>query len=208
MDEMNLRAIIAENLGYYRRKTGLTQAALAEKLNYSDKSVSKWERGDGLPDVMVLYRLAEYYGITLNDLVTPVREQPAQDEIEEVKAAQEPIKKSRFSLRTRILVPTLSIGLVWLATMVVLFFLKVIYPAFSEEGLVFLYGIPASFIVATVFAAIWWNRLSRIICVSGIIWSVALCVFATIRVPYIGLIFAVAGILQILACLLFIQMKK
>ena len=82
MDEMNLRAIIAENLGYYRRRQGLTQAALAEKLNYSDKSVSKWERGDGLPDVLVLMRLAEYYGITLNDLVMPRSEEsaPAEEE--------------------------------------------------------------------------------------------------------------------------------
>ena len=209
MDEMNLRAVIAENLSYYRRKQGLTQAALAEKLNYSDKSVSKWERGDGLPDVMVLYRLAEYYGITLNDLVTPVEEHLAEEsESQESAEESEPKKKSRFSLRTRILVPTLSIGLVWLTAIVVLFFMKVIYPAFSAEGLVLLYGIPASFIVATVFAAIWWNRFTRIVCVSGIVWSVALCVFATIHVQYIGLIFAVAGILQILALLFFIQLKK
>ena len=208
MDEMNLRAIIAENLGYYRRQKGLTQAALAEKLNYSDKSVSKWERGDGLPDVMVLYRLAEYYGVTLNDLVTPPDQRHAEAVSEETAEEKEPVKKSRFSLRTRILVPTLSIGLVWLTAIVVLFFMKVIYPAFSAEGLVLLYGIPASFIVATVFAAIWWNRFTRIVCVSGIIWSVALCVFVTIRVPYIGLIFAVAGVLQVLAFLLFAQMKK
>ena len=209
MDEMNLRAVIAENLSYYRRREGLTQAALAEKLNYSDKSVSKWERGDGLPDVMVLYRLAEYYGVTLNDLVTPIPQQSAEDEAPEETAAEDaPVKKSRFSLRTRILVPTLSIGLVWLVTMVALFFLKVIYPAFSAEGLLFLCGIPASFIVATVFAKLWWNRITRLICTSGIIWSVALCVFASIHVQYIGLIFAVAGVLQVLALLLYIQMKK
>ena len=207
MDEMNLRMVIAENLSYYRRRQGLTQAALAEKLNYSDKSVSKWERGDGLPDVMVLYRLAEFYGVTLNDLVTPIVEHPAKETVEE-STAEEPEKKSRFSLRTRILVPTLSVGLVWLVAMVALFFLKVIYPVFSAEGLVFLYAIPASFIVATVFANLWWNRIARLVSVSGIIWSVALCVYATIRVPYIGLIFAVAGILQVLALLFYIQIKK
>ena len=204
MDEMNLRAVIAENLGYYRRQKGLTQAALAEKLNYSDKSVSKWERGDGLPDVMVLMRLAEYYEITLNDLVMPRTEESAP--VEEELPVQ--VKKPRASMRTRILVPTLSIGLVWLIAMVVLFFLKVIYPAISAEGLVFLYGIPASFIVATVFANIWWNQIARFVCVSGIIWSTALCVFATIRVPYVGLIFAVAGVLQVLTLLFYAQIKK
>ena len=209
MDEMNLRMVIAENLSYYRRKQGLTQAALAEKLNYSDKSVSKWERGDGLPDVMVLYRLAEYYGVTLNDLVTPIEEHPAEETVpQESELETKPVKKSRFSLRTRILVPTLSVGLVWLVAMVALFFVKVIYPPFSAEGMVFLYAIPASFIVATVFVNLWWNRIAQLVSVSGIVWSVALCVFATIRVPYIGLIFAVAGILQVLALLFYIQIKK
>ena len=61
MDDMTLRKTIAENLVYYRRHKGLTQAALAETLNYSDKSVSKWERGEGLPDITVLYLLAEFY---------------------------------------------------------------------------------------------------------------------------------------------------
>ena len=205
MDEMNLRAVIAENLGYYRRCQGLTQAALAEKLNYSDKSVSKWERGDGLPDVLVLMRLAEYYGITLNDLVTSRGEEPTP--AEEVPVSEEP-SKPRASLRTRILVPALSVGLVWLTAIVVLFFIKVIYPPFSAEGLLFLYSIPASFIVATVFSKIWWNQIATLVCTSGIIWSVALCVFVTIPVPYIGLIFAVAGVLQILACLFFVQFKK
>ena len=72
----------------------------------------------------------------------------------------------------------------------------------------FLYAIPVSFIVATVFANLRWNRIAQLVSVSGIIWSVALCVFATIRVPYIGLIFAVAGILQVLALLFYIQIKK
>lgn len=205
MDEMNLRATIAENLTHYRRQKGLTQAALADTLNYSDKSVSKWERGDGLPDITVLMRLAEYYGITINELVTP-HEQISAETVEEEKSKEE--KKPRRSLRTRILVPILSIGLVWLVATISLFFIKVIYPPFDAEGLVFLYAVPASFIVATVFAGIWWNLVSRLICVSGIVWSVALCLYATFRIPYIGLIFAVAGVLQILAVLWYIQLKK
>lgn len=207
MDEMNLRATIAENLTYYRRQKGLTQAALAATLNYSDKSVSKWERGDGLPDVTVLMRLAEYYGITINELVTPREQHPIEPAMEK-KGDGEEEKKSRCSLRTRILVPTLSIGLVWLIATVILFFIKVIYPPFSAEGLLFLYAVPAGFIVATVFSGIWWNQFSRLVCVSGIVWSVALCLFCTFRVPYIGLIFAVAGVLQVLTVLWFIQIKK
>lgn len=49
-----LRQLIAENIAYYRKLNGDTQAGLAEKLSYSDKSVSKWERGDGTPDIFIL----------------------------------------------------------------------------------------------------------------------------------------------------------
>ncbi len=222
MDEITLRKIIAENLVYYRREKGMTQAALAETLNYSDKSVSKWERGEGLPDITVLYRLAEYYGITVNDLLmTPEARQQAEESaaqatqvaeaaelIEEFAEVSAKAPKKQRSLRTRILVPVLSIGLVWLVAMVVFFFMEVLWPSFAYGWLIFLYAVPASFIVATVFACIWWNHISRFICVSGIVWSVALSVSLSIVVPNIWLIHAVAGVLQILVILWFIQFKK
>lgn len=60
---------IAKNLIYYRKAANLTQAELAQKINYSDKSVSKWESGNGVPDIYILLKLADLYGITVNDLV-------------------------------------------------------------------------------------------------------------------------------------------
>lgn len=203
MDEQTLRKIIAENLVYYRRQKGLTQAALAETLNYSDKSVSKWERGEGLPDVTVLYRLAEYYEITVNDLVSergeeaplPVEEQTA----EESKAV---------SMRSRILVPVLSIGLVWLVAMVGFFLLEIIPFEFTYSYLLFIYAIPVSCIVALVFSCVWWIYWLRFACTSCLIWSVALCLYLTFSIPSFGLIFAIAGILQGLTVLWFIQIRK
>ncbi|MBQ7100690.1 MAG: helix-turn-helix transcriptional regulator, partial [Clostridia bacterium] len=57
---------MAKNISELRKASGLTQAQLAEKLSYSDKSVSKWERGDGVPDVVVMQKMAELFGVTLN----------------------------------------------------------------------------------------------------------------------------------------------
>ncbi|MBQ8383478.1 MAG: helix-turn-helix transcriptional regulator [Clostridia bacterium] len=214
MDDLTLRKTIAENLTYYRRAHGLTQAALAATLNYSDKSVSKWERGEGLPDVSVLVMLAEYYGITVNDLVTPRPElsEEAEEGVESLASAEEAedaAKEKRvFSLRTRILVPVLSIGLLWLAATIAVFLIKVICPDFAYSHFLFLYAVPGSLIVATVFACLWWTHLLRFICVSGIIWSVATCLYLTFAVPYISLIFAVAGVLQVLTVLWFIQIRK
>ena len=58
-----LREIIAKNISDLRKKSGLTQIELAEKLNYSDKAVSKWERGDSVPDVGVLKQIADLFGV-------------------------------------------------------------------------------------------------------------------------------------------------
>lgn len=67
-DEKPIRKIIAENLSELRKGRGLTQIQLAEIFGYSDKSVSKWERGDTSPDIETLHNLASYYGVTIDDL--------------------------------------------------------------------------------------------------------------------------------------------
>ena len=65
----DVKAIVAKNLAVLRKQKGLTQAELAERFNYSDKAVSRWEHGDTLPDINVLCELCEFYDITMNDLV-------------------------------------------------------------------------------------------------------------------------------------------
>ena len=52
-----------------REKKQLTQAELAEKLNYSDKAVSKWERGMAMPDSSIMLELCSVLGISVNDLL-------------------------------------------------------------------------------------------------------------------------------------------
>ena len=69
MDDVTLRNRIGSNIASYRKQAGLTQAALAEQLNYTDKAVSKWERGESVPDILTLDALARHLGITVNDLL-------------------------------------------------------------------------------------------------------------------------------------------
>ena len=61
-----LKQIVAENLTALRKNKGLTQLELAEKFNYSDKAVSKWEKGDTTPDIETLQALADFYGVTID----------------------------------------------------------------------------------------------------------------------------------------------
>ena len=77
MNDEKLREKLGANIAAYRKRAGLTQAGLAEKLNYSDKAVSKWERGESLPDVLTLVQLSELFDVTVNDLLVDPNELPA-----------------------------------------------------------------------------------------------------------------------------------
>ncbi|MBR6314790.1 MAG: helix-turn-helix transcriptional regulator [Clostridia bacterium] len=83
MSEKPREEVIAQNLALYRKLHGFTQAQLADAIGYSDKSISKWERGDGTPDIFLLLTLSEIYGITVSELV---------GQTEKCKSTQEKIK--------------------------------------------------------------------------------------------------------------------
>ena len=67
--EDNVKNVIAKNIVELRKANNLKQSELAEMLNYSDKAVSKWESGNSMPDISVLIKIGDIFGITLDDLV-------------------------------------------------------------------------------------------------------------------------------------------
>lgn len=64
MGQKNMGEIIC----YYRKEKGLTQKQLAEKIGVTNKAISKWETGDGYPDIMLIPSLAEALGISADRL--------------------------------------------------------------------------------------------------------------------------------------------
>ncbi|MFR5103617.1 MAG: helix-turn-helix domain-containing protein, partial [Christensenellaceae bacterium] len=86
--ENTVKMIVAKNLIELRKRKNFTQGELAEMLNYSDKTISKWENGDSLPDISVLASLAEIYGITLDDLIHENAAEKVADKAEEKKALE------------------------------------------------------------------------------------------------------------------------
>ncbi len=163
MSELNtngddLKDIIAANLIRLRQEAGLTQLQLAEMLNYSDKAVSKWERGESIPDLRVLIRLAQLYHISLDDIVSMQPEKVVKPVLN--------LKKKHF------LIALLAVGLVWvIATGVymILFYTPVTKYAFMSYVIAPIF----TFIVATVFSCIWGTKLITLLCCSGIVWSAA-----------------------------------
>ena len=86
-DKQDLARILASNIAARRKNAGMTQAELAEKLGYSDKTVSKWERAEGLPDVLCLKRIADTFGVRVDDLLSL----PSDDRAEQEQPEREPV---------------------------------------------------------------------------------------------------------------------
>ncbi len=190
--EEQLKINIAKNISDLRKKNKITQAELADALNYSDKSVSKWERGEGIPDVLVLCKIAEIFGVTVNDII----------EDGEIRGEN---KKHTPSAATKIVVPMLSAGLAFLIAAIAFFILKVLFPQFTNSWLAFVWAVPVSCIPLIVFSAIWWKRPQKFVCISALIWSFAISVSASFRVAGVSCIFIISAILQILTILWFIM---
>ena len=188
-----LKVIVANNIATYRKAKGLTQAELAEKLNYSDKSISKWERGEGFPDIFTLKELADFFGIKVGDFFL-----------------EKPVTiKRRRPMKKEILIPLLSIGIAWL-TIAVLFAIAVIFLSdkIPNSWLIFIYGVPITGIILTIFAGLYKTKTGVLIGESIIVWGVGLSIFLTAvmikNLNGIWLVFVICGVLQILAFLYYI----
>lgn len=194
----NIKESIAENISTYRKQAKLTQVELAEKLNYSDKAVSKWERGEAIPDIIILKQIADLFGITVDDLIKKPK-QSKSNKFFQIPA----ILKNK-----RLLITILSVILVWLVATIlfVMFsiFAKNVYPIW----IVFILTLPVSAIVLTVFSSLWGNNITTFITVTILIWTTCLSIYLVFSSPKIWLIFLIAIPLQILAALWFLVWKK
>lgn len=190
-DLEQVKETIAKNLVAYRKKANLTQQELAQRLNYSDKAVSKWERAEGVPDVLVLKTLADMYGVTVNDFLE-------EHETHQVKTHNRTAK--------RLLITMLSSGLVWLvATIITVVWLMVDRTeTVSVAKYAYVTAWPVSMIVLLVFACIWGKLVYKCGAASLLTWS--LCVLIDVAVETINspLIYVVGAVLQLLIILWFL----
>ena len=199
MDELQFRKTVAENIIRCRKDAGMTQGALAQKLNYTDKSVSKWERAEGLPDAFVLSEMADIFDISVDELIHGKGSTHAEKSVKKLS-----VKKK--------IIPFLSAGIVWLVAAVIFVALEIIINNFFPEAkeikwlrpwLIFIYAIPFSSIVFTVFSCLWRGMAARCLSVSGIIWGVFLSIILSVPAQKIYLTAIIAAIVQVLAIMWF-----
>lgn len=180
----DLKLVFARNLVALRRKEKLTQAELAEKINYSDKAVSKWERAESVPDVTVLVGIARFFGVTLDFLVTE-HEDTAQE------AADIQPQKNRG--RNRALTYAIVMFGIMLAEMIVFFAIGATVPEIGERVLYCLvFPLPAVATVSVVLCSAWDKKLFSFLSVSALVWSLVVDAFLIVRIafaPFPGIFF-------------------
>ena len=160
----DLKKVVAGNIIKLRTSMNLTQAQLGEKLNYSDKSISKWERGESVPDVFVLKTIADMAGVTVDYIITP------HDPDEEVQIEAKGPRYSR-----RFITLTVLVGIWALAVLVfVILWLCGIF-----NWLIFVYAIPVSLITLLVLNSVWGDRRWNLYIISGLVWGVICSIYLT-----------------------------
>ena len=179
--------IVAANLSALRKEKGLTQLQLAEQLHYSDKAVSKWERGESLPDLAVMKQLADFYGILIDDfLLTP--EQCAEKQAAAVTAAAAPLPETETTEKpepparrqvNRLIIAGMAALLVWLIASMIFVVLDAALPELEYTSFLFIYAAPITAIVLLVFNSIWFNPRWNYIIISFLVWSLLAALFMT-----------------------------
>lgn len=171
------KAIIARNISRLRKERKMTQLDLAERLNYSDKAISKWERGESIPDVTVLIEIAELFSVPLDAIVKEnyeVAPSVTTEEDSKLKTAtQSIINKNRKAITG------ISIQAVWLTSLLFFVPISLIFPSNDARWLCFIYAIPVSCIVWLIFNCIWFNRRRNYLIISLLMWSVLISVHVT-----------------------------
>ena len=187
--------IVAENLVYYRKAAGYTQLEIAEKLNYSDKSISKWERGEGAPDIFVLKTLATFYGVTMDDFFHTEKK-----------------KVGRSQKKRHWYITSLSVALVWIVIAIAFAVLMIAIPKVYPWWILFLHALIGTFVITTVFSSIWRRLEYQLISISGIIWSVCLATYFSVHMvlpmEYDWLIIITGVPMEILEVLWFLSRRS
>lgn len=180
----DLKSIIAENITALRKGSSMTQIELAEKLNYSDKAISKWERGESVPDITVLKTIADMFGVTVDYLLVrehiSVDQELSEEEILKHEREEKKQEKKKRLKKTHSIVAAMSVLLVWLIATLIFVILDASLNGTLRHLLVFPYAVVASTIVWLVFNSMWFNKRRNYLIISIMIWAIAVAVHITV----------------------------
>lgn len=169
----DVRTAVAKNITELRLLNSMTQTELGERLNYSDKTISKWERGESTPDISVLAELAELFGVSIDYLAGRERE-----DAPDTQALQRECREARYNRRV---ISYISESLVWLIAVFAYIVASLIARRATFPRLFFVYALPIALTVKLVFNSIWFNVRHNYYIISALIWSI----LATIHITFL-----------------------
>ena len=181
----NWKDILANNLARLRRENGLTQAELGEKLNYSDKSVSKWERGEGVPDLQVMIALSDLYGVSIDEMTG--RKQTASTAPVRAKAAD----------RTFLMIVTQSV--IGLLSIVLFSAFLLFAKEMPKKWLVFIYALPVACLCTGVYFTAWKLYAWAYGAFSSVMWLSCVAAQLTLGAHLAPMIYILGAILQLIS---------
>ena len=170
MDSERIKSQIGNHIAAYRKQSNMTQAELAERLNYSDKAVSKWERGESLPDVMTLIQLAQVLGVSVDHLLK-------QDET--AVSVETPVKEAKRRVNKTVIQLLVSL-LVWFVALLV----YVVVSSFDvpRSWLSFIYAVPVNAIVLLCLRSAWRKFNLNFLLISTIVWGALVSLYVTVLI--------------------------
>lgn len=166
----DIKSNVAKNITELRILNNMTQMELAEKLNYSDKTISKWERAESSPDISVLVEMADLFGVTLDYLV---RTENIEEAVVEHKN-----KGTKYNRRA---VSYIAEGGGWIIAIFAFIVTTLITNQMTFQWLYFVYALPVVLIVKLIFNSIWFNPRHNYLIISALMWSI----LATVHITFL-----------------------
>ncbi|MBQ3900990.1 MAG: helix-turn-helix transcriptional regulator [Clostridia bacterium] len=164
----DIKTTVAKNITELRLLNNMTQAELGEKLNYSDKTVSKWERAESTPDISVLCEIADLFGVTVDYLVSA----------ENVDENYRVNKREEVTYNRRV-ITYISESAAWVSAIFAFIITTLIIGRMSFQWLYLVYAVPVVLIIALVFNSVWFNPRNNYVIISGLMWSILCAVHLT-----------------------------
>ena len=163
----DIKSIVAKNISTLRQANNMTQLELAEKLNYSDKTISKWERAESSPDISVLIEIANLFGVTLDYLV--------KEDHDENTVIEQPVEK-KYNKKA---IAYISESTAWIVAIFAFVITSLIVKGMSFQFLYLIYALPVALVVKLVFNSIWFNPRHNYYIISILMWSLLAAVHIT-----------------------------
>ena len=191
---------IAKNIAKLRKANGMKQLELAEKLNYSDKAISKWERGDSVPDIEMLYEIAKLFNVSVDYLT----QEHSDSEINETK------RSTKMFIRNLLITIMLCVSVFLISTVIFVYATVKDPTAASKYWVAFVAATPFCSLIIDFYGKRERYWLVQLISLSLFVWTAittSFCFTIIFEIKYFWMLYLVGVPVQAAICLHFFWKK-